>query len=177
MGAEMEQSGFKGFSIRGRRAGMREMRAFAGSLALLLAIATISGSAFAGLLDDDPVVPGELEQPINAVPYADAMADCAGRILATLVVGCDLVPAELEERHSFWIWRSNAGATVNRTLTGDYRIRSRSCVGGFCSWRSCRVAEWPVLACSDGGKLKAQVPDQSRFNIGGTEYVRVREMQ
>lgn len=142
-----------------------------------MAIAGISNPVSAGLMDADPVVPGEMAQPLKAVPYADAMADCAGRILATLVVGCDLVPAELEERHSFWIWRSETGATVNRTRGGDYRIRTPSCLGGFCSWLSCRVTEWPVLSCSDGGKLKAHVPDQSHFNLDGMDYIRVRELR
>lgn len=177
----MEQSGFKGFSVQCHRAGATGAHVVAGILCavfLSIAGAALSNPVFAaGVLDADPVVPGELEQPINAVPYADAMADCAGRILATLVVGCDLIPAELEERHSFWIWRSDAGATVNRTLKGDYRIRSRSCLGGFCSWLSCRVSEWPTLSCDDGGRLKAQVPDQSRFTIDGTDYVRVRALQ
>lgn len=135
----------------------------------------LSKPASADLLNAAPVVSGTLAHPLKAVAYADAMVDCAERIHATLVEGCDIVPADLEVRHSFWIWQSDTGATVSRTRNGDYRIRARSCLGGFCSWLSCRVTDWPSLSCSDGGKLKARVPDQMHFNLGGTDYVRIRQ--
>ena len=173
VGAVVEQSGLLGISVRRRR-----YRAVTGLRRLLAAflLSAIPAAAFAGLRDAEPAVLGTLENPVEAVRYANAMADCAGRILATLVVGCDLVPSELEKRHSFWIWRSDTGATVSRTFNGDYRVRSRSCLGGFCSWFSCRVTEWPALTCSDGGKRQARVPGPSQFNIGGTDYVQVRQL-
>ncbi|GAB4347911.1 MAG: hypothetical protein Kow0026_01930 [Oricola sp.] len=177
----MEHSEFGETSIRsGRSSARTRSRGLRRALSVFLAglFATgLCGRASAGFLDADPVVPDKMENPLEAVRYADAMADCAGRILETLVIGCDLVPAELEQRHSFWIWRSEAGATVNRTLGGEYRIRTGDCLGGFCRWYSCRVSKWPVLTCSDGGTLKAHVPDQSHFNLGGTDYVRVRALQ
>lgn len=138
---------------------------------LLVAAAGAPRTASAEPADAAPAVPGLL----MGVAFADAMADCAERIHATGEVACDLLPAELQARHSFWIWQSDAGATVSRTRSGDYRLRNRDCLGAFCSWLSCRVAEWPVLQCSDGGKRKAQVPDEHRFILGGTDYVRVRE--
>lgn len=179
----MEHSSFGWISVQRRRSGCpgTQMAGFSGrflcSVILAVILASLPGPVAADLLDDEPVIPGNLERPLNSVPYADAMLDCAERIYATFVVGCDLVPAELELRHSFWIWRSETGATISRTLDGDYRIRTRSCLGGFCSWLSCRVTKWPVLDCSDGDKRKAAVPDSSHFKLGGTEYVRVREMR
>ena len=181
-GAELEYSDFKGISVGRGRAGARGMwlRLFPPALSAILFGLLTTGSpmpAFAGLIDDDPAVLGPLDDPVETVRYANAMADCAGRIYATSQFSCDLVSAELEERHSFWIWQSDAGATVSRTLSGDYRIRTRRCLGGFCSWFSCRVTEWPVLSCSDGDKREAHVPDQSRFVLGGTDYVRGRSLR
>jgi len=145
------------------------------AMVLAIALAGTTKPVLANLLDAAPFVSGELRDTLENVRYADAMADCAERIHATVVVACDLVPAELERRHSFWIWQSEAGATVSRTRGGDYRVRSRTCLGGFCSWLNCRVTAWPVMACSDGGTLKASVPDPSRFRLGGTDYGRVRQ--
>lgn len=186
MGAGVELSGLARGSGAGRRNGAADgfapgavsprrhpMRA-ACAVLLLTLIAGLSKPVSADLLGAAPAVPAN---PLLAVAYADAMVDCSERIRATLVLGCDLVPSELETRHSFWIWRSETGATVSRTRKGDYRVRSGACLGGFCSWLGCRVTEWPALECSDGARVRAKVPDEMRFVLDGTDYVRVRQAQ
>ncbi|QKV16989.1 hypothetical protein [Oricola thermophila] len=149
----------------------------AGVVAAAIPSAGTAKAASGRLLENMPMVRASLTDLLVSVPYADAMADCASRILDTRVIGCELVPSTLAMRHSFWIWQSEDGSTVSRMRAGGYRIRSGNCLGSFCTWETCRVTEWPRLSCSDGRTLTASVPESSRFVLSGNSYGRVRSLR
>ncbi|MCI5073812.1 hypothetical protein [Oricola sp.] len=116
-----------------------------------------------------------LDQPLEDVRYGDAMIDCAARMLASREIACDLVPAEKEVQHSFWVWRNEGGAFINRTLDGNYRLREEECLDGFCRWQGCRITAWPTFACDDGSTRTGSVQDRVRLILDEIAYERVRQ--
>lgn len=133
--------------------------------------ASAAGVLFSGRLSQNHDGPGV----VTMVQYSDAMLDCASRLGSRRTLSCDFVPDFLEIRHSFLIWRNEAGDTINRTLQRQYRLRPPGCLSGFCSSMNCVIPAFPDMICDDGIERTWSAPDRQHFEVDGVVFERIRK--
>jgi hypothetical protein len=138
------------------------------------AAAPVNAEAASALYTDRLLLDGEGRDAITMVQYSDAMSDCASRLASLRTTSCAFVPHFIVVRHSFFVWRDETGATINRTPRGQYRLRPPGCLESFCTTLNCLIPGYPNMECDDGIQRIWSAPDRLHFEVDGVVFERIR---